>query len=106
MESDIDFFEEVGVRVVPLVEELVRAAIDEGVHQDRARRLAVPARSANLLVIGLHAAGQAGVDDRPDVSLINAHSEGDRRDDDIEPASEEGGLDPIALRSLEARMVG
>ena len=46
------------------------------------------------------------MEDRPDVGLVDAHSERDRGDDDLEPPAEERGLDPIALRGLEPRVIG
>src|SRR5262249_44168941 len=43
--------------------------------EDAARRLAVTAAAAGLLVVRLRAARQVGVDDEADVRLVDAHAE-------------------------------
>ena len=47
------------------------------------RRLAVPAGPADLLGVRLEALGEVEVVDVADVGLVDAHAEGDRRDDDV-----------------------
>ena len=94
------------VGVVAGVEELVAAAVDPGVEEDGARRPAVAAGAADLLVVPLDAAGQAGVDHRAHVRLVHPHAEGDGGDDHLQAAGEEVGLHAVARRSGHAGVVG
>ena len=98
MSGRVDLFEHGNIGIVALKEEIVRAAVGIGVHQDRRARAAVAAGAADLLVVAFHAAGQRGVDDGADVRLVDAHAEGDGRDDDVELAREEIGLHLFAAR--------
>ena len=92
--------------IVALVEELVSTPVDERVHQHGPRRLAVAAGSADLLVVPLERSGQRGVDHGADVGLVDAHPEGDGRDDDLELAREEARLDAVSLLRVEPRVIG
>ena len=68
--------------------------------------MAVAAGAADLLVVGLDGAGQRGVDDGADVGLVDAHAEGDGRDDHLELAGEEVALHALARAGVEAGVVG
>ena len=88
------------------MEEVVRAPVGIGVHQDGAAGLAVAAGAAYLLVIAFEAGGQRGVDDRAHVGLVDAHSEGDGGDDDFEASFEKLALDALAGLRVESSMIG
>ncbi len=81
-------------------------AVGVGVEEHRSRRLPVASGAADLLVVGLDAAGKRGVDDGADVGLVDAHAEGDGGDDDIELAREEVALDAFADAGFEAGVIG
>ena len=66
-------------------------AVGEAVEQDGAGGQAIASGAADLLVVGFEGGGQGDVDDGADVGLVDAHAEGDGRDDDCELAGEEGG---------------
>ena len=93
-------------RVVALEEEVVHLAVGEGVEEHRAGGLAVTSGAADLLVELLNRAGERGVDDGADIGLVDAHAEGDGRDDDFELAREEVALDAFARGGVETGVVG
>ena len=74
--------------------------------QPRLGRLAVAAGAAGLLVISLDALGDRGVRDQPDVGLVDAHAERDRRRDHHLLGTDECGLVAGAHLRLEPGMVG
>ena len=73
--------------------------------QHAARRLAVAPAAPGLLVVRLGAARDVGVDDEPDVALVDAHAERVRRDDHVELAGHEHVLRLLADVVLEAGVV-
>ena len=92
--------------IVALEEEIVRAPVGVGVHQDRAARQPVAAGAADLLVVGLEAARQRRVDHGAHVGLVDAHAERDGRDHHLDAAVEELLLHALAVLRVEARVVG
>ena len=69
-------------------------------------RLAVAAGAAGLLVVGLDALRQVEVGDEAHVRLVDAHAEGDRRDDDDAVLVDEAVLVARARRGVQAGMIG
>ncbi len=67
--------------------------------------LAVAARAAGLLVVPLDGLRQVDVGDEPDVGLVDAHAERDRRDHDDAVLAEESGLVRGARLGRKARVV-
>ena len=102
----MDALELVERRVVALEEELMRAAIGIGVHQDGAAGQAIATGAADLLVIGLEAGRKRRVNDGTNIRLIDAHAERNRGDDDFKRAIEKSALHPITLIGVEARVIG
>ena len=70
-------------------QELLQPDVAVVEQQHAARRLAVAAAAAGLLVVRLGAARDVGVDDQPDVALVDAHAERVGRDDHVELARHE-----------------
>ena len=66
---------------------------------------AVAARPAGLLVVALDRLGQVEVGDEPDVGLVDAHAEGDRRDHDDAVLAQEARLVRGAGRAVEPGVV-
>jgi len=69
--------------IVALEEEVVHLAVGEGVEEEGAGRLTIASGAADLLVVLLDGAREGGVNDGADVGFVDAHAEGDRRDDDL-----------------------
>ncbi len=84
----------------------VQALVAVSGEEEAARRLPVAARAAGLLVVGLERLGDGRMADGSYVSLVDAHPEGVRRDDDVHLAVHEAPLRFGALLALEAGMVG
>ena len=63
-------------------------------------------RAAGLLVVGLERRRRAGVDDGPDVRLVDAHAERVGGDDHAHVVGEEAALDVGARLAVEAGVVG
>ena len=74
--------------------------------QDRARRQAVAARAAGLLVVGLEARRQRPVPDRAHVGLVDAHAERVRGDDDVGVPAHERVLARRARPGVHPGVVG
>ena len=75
-------------------------------HQDGARRQPIAARAADLLVVAFERRRQGRVEDRAHVCLVDAHAEGDGRNDDLKLAREKSPLHPLAMVRLKPGMVG
>ena len=95
----------IGGRVVAIVEEVVGALVGVGVHEEGAARCAIAAGAADFLVVAFEGAGKAGVDDGTYVGLVDAHAEGDGRDNNFELAGLKGALHALASFAVEARMI-
>ena len=80
-------------------------AIREAVQQNRASGLAIAPSPANLLVERLDGAGQRGVDHAADVGLVDAHTEGDGRHDDLQLSAEKGFLHAFTNRGFKAGVI-
>ena len=93
------------LRIIASEEIVVRAAIRVGVHQYRARWQTVAARAADLLVVGLHAPWQSGMNHSPDVRFVDAHAEGDRRDDHLQLVRQELRLHALPHSGGEPGMI-
>ena len=65
--------------------------------QDPVRALDRPPGAADLLVVGDRRARALVVDDEAEVGLVEAHPEGDRRDQRLEPVREQVLLERLAL---------
>ncbi len=76
------------------------------VEQNGARWRAVAARAADLLIISFDRRRHVGVDDETDVRLVDAHAEGDRRDNDEIGLGEEIVEEARSRLRVEARMIG
>lgn len=87
-------------RLEPVKVEILRVT-----KEDRYRRLTVPAGPADLLVGGVERLADRGVEDEPDVGLVDAHSERDRHDDDVVLGGHERVLDRPALAACQAGVV-
>ncbi len=83
-------------RVVAIVEEVVRALVGVGVHEEGAAGCAIAAGATDFLVVAFEGAGKAGVNDGADVGLVDAHAEGDGGDDDFKLSALEGALHALA----------
>ena len=79
--------------------------ISEAVRHPGQRRLAVAARAARLLVVPLDRLRQIDVRDEPDIGLVDAHAERDRRDHHDAVVAQEPGLIGRAHRRVEPRVV-
>ena len=76
-------------RRVPVGEVLQgRNVVGAGEHLHN-RGQPVPARAPDLLIPGLDVLGQVAVDHEAHVRLVDAHAEGDRRDDDVDLVARE-----------------
>src|SRR5690606_19115502 len=104
---------EVGARI-PLELVGTLAAIDEAaevhevaqaVRHPRGGRQTITTGSPGLLVVALDALGQVQVRDEPDVRLVDAHPERDRRDDDDPVLPEEALLMRRTHTRVESRVV-
>src|SRR5713226_6788548 len=62
--------------------------------------------AAGFLVISLQALRRVEMDDEADIGLVDAHAEGDRRDDDDALLLEEAVLVALPRRRLEPGMIG
>ena len=90
-----------------LVDELTaHADVVEAEQHQRFRRLPVAAGAADLLVVGLGAAGQIEVADEADVRFVDPHAEGDRCDDDQPVLGLEPPLDVAPPLGVEPGMIG
>jgi hypothetical protein len=74
--------------------------------QDPVRSIDAAAGPADLLVVGDRAPRSLVVDDEPQVRLVEAHAERDRRDERLDLARDQGVLEGLALRRCELRVVG
>ena len=74
--------------------------------QQRARRFAITAGPTDFLVVRLDAARQGEVHHGSDVGFVDAHAEGDRRDDGVERSRQEGALNRVASLGRKASVVG
>ena len=80
--------------------------VGEAVGQPGGGRQPVTPGAPRLLVVPLDRLGQVEVRDEPDVGLVDAHAEGDRRDHDQAVLAQEPGLVRGAHRRGEPRVVG
>ncbi len=94
------------VRVVALEEEGVRLLVSEVVHQHRARGLAITTGATDLLIVGLHTAGQAEVQNSANVGFVDAHAECDRGHHDVELPGEELRLHSLTHLCRQACVIG
>jgi len=65
-----------------------------------------PAGPADLLVVGDRRAGRAQVDDEAEVGLVEAHAEGRRGDQGLDPVGLERGLGRLAFGVVRPARVG
>src|SRR5450755_1533883 len=73
-----------GIRIdLFLDEKFGRTNVGSAEEQGAARRISVASGAAGFLVVAFQALGQVVMNDPTDVRLIDAHSEGDGRDDDL-----------------------
>ena len=93
------------VRVRLVDEALLTLAVGGSVEQGALGRVAVAARAARLLVVGLEAAGHPVVHHVADVRLVDAHAEGVGRDNDRRLAGGETAVRRRALLAAHARVV-
>ena len=77
----------------------------QAVDHPRVGGLAVAAGAARLLVVRLDALRQVEMRDEPDVGLVDAHAERDRRDDDHRVLDEEPALMLGARLGRQARVI-
>ncbi len=89
------------IRIIALEKEFVGVAISVGVHQDRAAGRTVTPGAPDFLVVRFQAARQGGVDHGADVSLVDPHAKGDRRDHHLDPAFLEFLLNLLAAFSID-----
>ena len=96
----------VRTRILVLDELAAHPDVLEAVEHVRLGRGAVAARAADLLIIGLHAAGQIGVEDVAHVRLVDPHAESDGGDDHHARLGHESVLVRLPRLLLHARVVG
>ena len=77
-----------------------------GVEEDALGRQSVAACPSRLLLVGLEALGERGVEDEADVGAVDPHAEGDRRDDDVDRLAGERFLGAAPLGRVESGVVG
>ena len=94
-----------GRRIRRVDQELLEPDVAVVEQQHAARGLAVAAAAAGLLVVRLGAARDVGVDDQPDVALVDAHAERVGRDDHVELAGHEHVLRVLADAVLEPGVI-
>src|ERR1700739_473811 len=92
-------------RIVAVEEEVVGALVGVGVHEESAAGCAIATGAADLLVVAFERAGEAGVDDRTDVGLVDAHAKGDGGDDNFKPAGLECTLHALAGFGVESGVI-
>ena len=96
----------VGPRILVLDELPAHPDVREPVEHVRLGRPAVAPGAADLLVVGLDAARQVGMEDVAHVGLVDPHAEGDRGDDDHARLGHEKVLVRLAVRRIHAGVVG
>ena len=55
-----------------------------GVEEDALGRQSIATGPPRLLLVGLEALGERGVEDETDIGAVDPHAEGDGRDDDVD----------------------
>ena len=80
--------------------------VGRAVQGDAVGGLAVAARAADLLPIGLQRAGRVGVDDEADIGLVDPHAEGDGRDHHGPVLGQEPLQPAVAVAGLHAGVIG
>ena len=95
-----------GARILLLNEYPAHADVGQAVDHLRFRGCVVAPSPADLLIIGLDAAGQVGVEDETHVRLIDPHAEGDGGDDDHARIGHENVLVRLPFRLRHARVIG
>ena len=98
--------EVLGVRLGRIDEVLLDLAVVRVEQQDPARRLAVAAGAADLLIIRGHRSRHVDVDHISQVRLVDAHAERVGRGDRRVATGEEVGLQLALVLGLEAGVVG
>jgi hypothetical protein len=83
-----------------------KADVVGAVERQRIGGRTIPARAADLLVIGLDRFWQVGLRDPADVGLVHAHAEGDRGHDDQPVLGGEAVLDLAAVVGLHPAVIG
>ena len=90
-----------------LIDEMaVEHGVAAAVKQQAIRPQAVPPGTANFLVIALQVLGEVSVKDEPDVGLVDAHAESNRRHHQRRFAVEEALLVPTTHSVIQAGVVG
>ena len=98
------FVRVLGVRL--LDKQAAHSDIVQAIEHEDLRRQPVAPGPAQFLVVGLHVAGQIGVQHVADVGLVYAHAEGDRGHHHHAVAGHEYILVGVAIRLVHAGVIG